>query len=410
MYTNKQDKTVVEQIFSMRCQKNVRAGEIVVSPVDLLMATDTTAPMTIRAFNNMGGKHVFDPSKVVFVIDHASPSPNETISNLHVMMREFVEKERIRFFESGEGVCHQLVMESGILKKHDIVLGADSHTCTYGAAGALATGVGATDLAAAMLTGKSWFKVPDTIKINLEGFLPKGVYAKDLILSLIGKLGNGGGIYCSFEFYGNVLEKLTLADKMTIANMVSEMGGKNCFICDSYTGLSGDSFAEYKETISIDTSQLVPVLACPHSVDNIVAVSEKKGIRINQIVLGSCTNGRLEDLRVAASILKGKHIAYGIRFYVYPASKKILLNAIEEGIISILIEAGAVILSPGCGVCVGTHGGVPGNGEIVLSTTNRNFLGRMGNNKANIFLSSPATAACSAITGVITDPRSCEVA
>ena len=402
---NETGKTVIEQIFSERSGRSVKAGQIVVAPVDLLMASDTTGPMTIKAFEAMGGEKVFDPAKVALVIDHAAPPPNQTIANLHMLMRDFAARHGVRLYESGEGICHQLLLESGLIKSGMIVLGADSHTCTYGCLGAFAAGVGATDLAAAMLAGQSWFKVPETIKIVISGRLQKGVSSKDLILCVIGKLGAGGAIYKSVEFYGDTLETLSLASKATIANMVSEMGGKNGFICDSSTGLASEPGAKFARVVEIDASRVEPQLACPHLVDNVHPVSEYEGTKVDQVVLGSCTNGRLEDLHTIAAILRGKHVARGVRFYVFPASQKILLDAANDGTLAAIVAAGAVIMPCGCGICVGTHMGVPGDGEVVLSTTNRNFCGRMGNNKAFVYLSSPATAAVSALAGCITDPR-----
>ena len=402
---NGNGKTVVEQIFSERCGREARAGQIVIAPVDMLMASDTTGPMTIKAFEGMGGEKVFDPAKVALVIDHAAPPPNQTIANLHLLMRSFAAKQGVRFYESGEGICHQLLLESGLIKQKMIVLGADSHTCTYGCLGAFAAGVGATDLAAAMLTGQSWFKVPETIKIVISGALQKGVSSKDLILYIIGILGAGGAIYKSVEFYGDTLESLSHASKATIANMVSEMGGKNGFICDSSTGVASEPGAVFSRVVEIDAASIVPMVACPHFVDNVHPVSEHEGMKVDQVVMGSCTNGRLEDLRTAVAILRGRHVAPSVRFYIFPASQKTLLAAVEDGTIAALVAAGAVIMPSGCGICVGTHMGVPGDGEVVLSTTNRNFCGRMGNNKAFVYLSSPATAAASALTGCLTDPR-----
>lgn len=401
-------KTAAEKVLSEKSGSDARSDTIVIASVDYLMASDTTAPMAIEAFSAMGGERVFDASKIAFVIDHASPPPNQTIANLHIMMRSFAARQSIRLYEAGEGICHQLLLESGALSEGDLVLGADSHTCTYGALGVMAAGVGSTDLAAAMLTGRSWFKVPRTMKIILEGILPNASSAKDIVLALIGKLGCDGATYRSVEFHGKTLDALSFSDKATIANMVSEMGGKNCFICDSSASIVSDSNAVFEEVVVVDVSNIRPMLACPHSVDNVLPVSELAGKRIDQVFLGSCTNGRLEDLRVAASILRGRRVAPGVRFYVNPASQKVFLQALKEGILQTLTEAGAVFLPPGCGPCVGTHNGIPGDGEVVVSTTNRNFRGRMGNNKALIYLASPATAAASALMGEITDPGTLE--
>lgn len=398
-------KTVVEKILSKHSGRELKAGDLALCNVDFLMASDTTAPIAMRSFNEMGGAKVANPQNIAFIIDHAAPAPNQLIANLHSGMREFVKEQNIIFHDVGEGVCHQLVVENGYVKPGDLVLGADSHTCTYGALGALATGVGSTDLAAAMMTGQSWFKVPGTIRINLNGKLPQGVYAKDLILYLVGKFGSDGATYQSIEFYGDALEELSLESKLTIANMVVEMGAKNGIICDSSTGMYSDSDAEYSKVVDVDLSALVPYVAKPHSVDNLASIEEVAGITINQGYLGSCTNGRIEDIRVAAKILKGNKVKEGIRFYVTPASKDVYMKALKEGLVEILIDAGAIFITPGCGACVGTHNGIPGNGENVISSTNRNFRGRMGNNQSFVYLASPATVAASVITGKITDPR-----
>ncbi len=400
-----QAKTIAEKILSFHSGKDVSAGDIVFCNIDFLMAHDANGPMAIKTFEEMGGVKVFDPSKIVLIMDHACPAPYERISNLHMMMRKFSKEQGIRLIEGGEGVCHQLVVERGFVKARDLVLGTDSHTCTYGALGAFSTGVGAADMGVAFLTGKNWFKVPETIRINLHGELKPRCSAKDVILYIIGCLGADGGNYKAFEFYGEYLENCAEADRLTIANMVVEMGGKTGFTCCSGLGIEADNGARYCKTIDIDLTSITPGVAKPHSVDNYCPVSEIAGMPFNQAFLGSCTNGRIEDLRTAAEILRGKHVADGIRLLIVPASKQILLKAIEEGILKDLLNAGAVLFTPGCGVCVGTHGGVPGDGEVVISTSNRNFKGRMGNNKAFVYLASPATVAASALYGVVTDPR-----
>lgn len=402
-------KTITEKILSLHSGRDVLAGEIVFCDIDFLMAHDANAPMAIKAFEDMGGIRVFDSSRIVFVIDHACPAPYERISNLHMLMRQFSKEQGIDLIEGGEGVCHQLVVERGFVKPGDLVIGTDSHTCTYGALGAFSTGVGATDMGVAFLTGENWFKVPETIRINLHGELEHQCSTKDIILYIIGYLGAERGNYKAFEFYGDYLEKCTEADRLTIANMVVEMGGKTGFTCYSGLGIEADRWAKYCEIIDIDLSKITPGIAKPHSVDNYSPVSDIAGLAINQAFFGSCTNGRIEDFRVAADILRGKHIVDGVRMLIVPASKNILLEAIEEGILTDLINAGAVLFTPGCGACVGTHGGVPGDGEIVISTANRNFKGRMGNNKAFIYLASPATVAASALYGVITDPRDIDI-
>jgi 3-isopropylmalate/(R)-2-methylmalate dehydratase large subunit len=354
----------------------------------------------------MGGIKVKNPERIAFFIDHASPAPNQKIANLHAMMREFAKAQGIILHDVGEGVCHQIVAEEGYVVSGDLAMGADSHTCTYGAMGVLAAGIGSTDLAAAMLTGQSWLKVPESIKISFIGDLSEGVYAKDLIIYLVGLFGSDGATYKSIEFYGTGLEKMSLESKMTLCNMVIEMGAKNGIVCDSSTGMKAEEDAKYQAEIEIDLSKLTPYVSKPHAVDNTALIEDVVGIPIHQGFLGSCTNGRIEDIRIAAKILKGKKIAENVRFIVTPASKTILLQAIKEGLIEILVEAGATLVTPGCGACVGTHNGIPGNGETVISSTNRNFKGRMGNNQSFIYLASPATVAASVLYGKITDPRS----
>ena len=398
-------KTVAEKILSAHCNGDVRAGDIAICEVDFLMATDTTAPIAIRAFREMGGKEVVRPENVAFVIDHAAPCPTQKIAQLHAFMREFAARQSIVLYDVGEGICHQLVAESGRIRPGDLAVGADSHTCTYGAQGALATGVGSTELAAAMLTGKVWLKVPESFRINFNGQLPAGVYAKDLVLYLVGRLGCDGATYKSLEFYGAPLEAMPLADKLTICNMVVEAGAKNGIICDSTTGMRHDPGAHFAEEFDIDLSALEPYVAVPHSVDNARRVSELGSVEIQQGFIGSCTNGRIEDLRAAAEILAGRKVAAGVRLYIIPASKRVFLQAIREGLVEALTEAGGVFITTGCGPCVGTHNGIPGDGDTVISSSNRNFRGRMGNNQALVYLASPATVAASVLHGRITDPR-----
>lgn len=398
-------KTVAEQILSMHSKTDARSGDIVLCDIDFLLASDTTAPIAIKSFKEMGGEKVVRSDNVVFVLDHAAPAPNQGIAQLHAMMREFAREQGILLYDLGEGICHQVVIENGHIKQGDLALGADSHTCTYGAVGALATGIGATEMAAAMFTGKSWFKVPDTFRINLHNSFPAGVFAKDLILYLIGKIGSDGASYKSVEFYGQSLEEMTLSDKLTICNMIVEMGAKNGIICDSTTGVTAEPQAKVEKTYDIDLSELEPYVAVPHRVDNAQKAKELGGITISQGFLGSCTNGRIEDLRVAAEILRGKRIPSGVRLLITPASKRVFLQAVREGLVETLTEAGGVFVTTGCGACVGTHNGIPGNGDNVISSTNRNFKGRMGNNQAPIYLASPATVAASVLMGKITDPR-----
>ena len=398
-------KTIAEKIIGRHAHTTVSAGEVALCDIDYVMMHDANGPLAIKAFENMGGAKVFDSARVVIVFDHCTPPANEKLSNIHAFLRGFVKEQGILFYEGGRGVCHQLMVESGLIRPGDLIIGSDSHTCTYGALGALSTGLGATDIAAAMLGGKLWFKVPETIRVNLHGRLPAGCGAKDIILTTIGILGADGCNYKSIEFYGDYFESSTQSQHLTIANMVVEMGAKCGFTCHSGLGITADPDAVYEKVVDIDLSHLVPVVAKPHTVDNIAPVSEVAGMPIQQAVLGSCTNGRYEDLALAAQILRGQHIHMDVRLLVLPASESILRQAAQSGVLADLIDAGATICTPGCGVCVGTLGGVPADGEVVISSTNRNFKGRMGNNKAQIYLASPQTVAVSALRGAITDPR-----
>ncbi|MBS6951748.1 MAG: 3-isopropylmalate dehydratase large subunit [Enterocloster asparagiformis] len=398
-------KTIAEKILGSHAGRDVHADEIALCNVDFIMLHDANSPLAIRAFESMGGTQVFDPDKVAVIFDHCTPPSNEKLSNIHAYLRRFARGQGVRFYEGGRGVCHQLMVESGILHPGDLVVGSDSHTCTYGALGVLSTGLGATDIAAAMFTGQLWFRVPKTIRIQLNGSLSPMCSAKDIILYVIGTLGADGGNYFSFEFYGDYLEKCSQSQRLTIANMLVEMGAKCGFLCHDGLGITADEDAVYEKNIEINLDGIEPVIAKPHTVDNICFVGEAEGIHINQAVLGSCTNGRLEDLEAAARILKGKHIHSDIRLLVLPASETVLRQAANTGVLVDLIDAGATICTPGCGICVGTLGGVPADGEVVISSTNRNFKGRMGNNKASIYLASPETVAASALMGEITDPR-----
>lgn len=412
-------QTIIEKILSGHSGQTAHAGDIVVAEVDLIMGQDGTSPLAIKAFEDMAGTEVCDCDKVAMVIDHSAPSPNEGVSALHKLMREFASQKGIKLYDIGEGVCHQLMPESGKVGPGRLVVGADSHTCTYGALNAFSTGVGSTDLAAAMISGKMWFKVPETVKFVLNGVLPRGVYAKDLILYLIGDVTADGVTYKAAEYTGEAVAALSVEGRMTMANMAIEMGAKaglmeadektaqwlKQFTADTFTPVFADGDAVYADIKEYDVSKLEPQVAMPHRVDNVAGISQAAGTPIQQAVIGTCTNGRLEDLRLAASILQGKKVHPEVRLIVAPASKQIFLDAMAEGVIQTLVEAGAAVVTPGCGPCVGTHNGVPSDGENVISTANRNFKGRMGNSKANIYLASPATVAASALTGEITDPR-----
>ncbi len=405
-------QTVSEKIISRHIGRSVGAGDLVVTPVDGVMATDTTAPLALKAFEKMGGTKVFDPTKCALVLDHAVPPPNERIANLHKMMRVFAAEQGMRLFEIGEGICHQVMIENAYVKPGDIFIGADSHTPTYGAVNAMASGVGSTDLAATMMTGKIWLKVPESIKIICNGQLQTGVSAKDLILYLVGKITISGATYKSVEFEGEAFEGMTVASRMTIANMVAEMGGKTAIVNPKgleldydFDPIYPDHDAHYVDTFEFDVSNLEPQVAAPESPDNVVNISQHAGQEINYAFIGTCCNGRLEDLQAAAQILKGKRIKSGVRMVIGPASKNVMLEAMNDGTLQILMNAGASIITPGCGPCVGTHQGVPGNDEVVISAANRNFRGRMGNPNSNIFLAAPATVAASALAGCITNPK-----
>jgi 3-isopropylmalate/(R)-2-methylmalate dehydratase large subunit len=411
--------TIAEKIFSNHCGRQVKAGDLVVTEVDFMMGQDGTSPLAIEAFKEMGGERVLDPSRIALVIDHSSPSPIEGVSNLHAMMRNFAAEQGLGLYDVGWGVCHCLLPEQGHVAPGDIVIGADSHTTTYGAINAFSTGVGSTDLAAAMMTGKLWFKVPLTLRLELKGELSVGVYSKDVALYLAGQLTADGATYLAVEYAGEVIESLSVEARLTISNMAVEIGAKAGLMqADSktmdwvsqrvsrpFTPASPDADADYHDVMEFDCGDLSPQIAEPHRVDNVRPVEEVEGTPIQEAVLGTCTNGRLEDLEVAADILAGRRVSPQVRMVVAPASRRVLMDGIEKGIVQKLIEAGAALVTPGCGPCVGTHNGVPADGDRVISTANRNFKGRMGNTNAFIYLASPATVAASAVAGKITDPR-----
>ena len=412
-------KTLAEKILSQKSGSEAKSGSIVVAKVDLVFVQDTTGPLTIRQFQASGFERLANPQKTALFIDHAAPSPNYGLSGDHVLLRNFAQQTGSIISDVGEGVCHQIVAES-LAKPGDVIIGADSHTVTAGALGAFATGMGSTDVAISLALGETWFRVPESIKIAVSGDFPDGVYAKDLILYLIGQIGADGATYKALEFGGNTVDSMSMSQRLTIANMVVEAGAKaGLFAADKttqdylasqgrgnhYQSIFPDADAVYEQTIQINVANLEPVVAKPHTVDNTAPVREVKGIKIQQVVIGTCTNGNLEDLAVAANILKGKKRHLETRLIVAPASRKITLDAIQAGYIQTLIEAEAVILPPGCGPCLGLHQGVLADGESCLSTSNRNFKGRMGGAKAFIYLGSPATAAATALTGEIADPR-----
>jgi len=404
--------TVSEKIISNHVGREVKAGELVVTAVDGVMATDTTAPLALKAYKAMGGTKVFDPTKCALILDHAVPPPNERIANLHKMMRVFAKEQGMRLFEIGEGICHQVMVENAYVRPGHIFIGADSHTPTYGAVNAFACGVGSTDLAATMMTGKIWLKVPKTIKVICHGPLQPGVTAKDLILYLVGKVTISGATYKAVEFEGSAFANMTIASRMTIANMVAEMGGKSANVTAQglelpydFDPIYADADADYEKVYEFDVSDLQPQIAAPPSPDLVGDIKDHLGKKIDYAFIGTCCNGRLEDLQIAARILQGKRIKEGVRMIIAPASKQVMTDAIEDGTLQTLMNAGVSFITPGCGPCVGTHLGVPGDDEVVISAANRNFKGRMGNPHAEIYLAAPATVAASALKGHITNPQ-----
>ncbi len=412
-------KTLAEKILSNRLHSDVYSGDTIIVPVDVAFVQDSTGPLTLRQLEASELNTVFDPEKVILFLDHSVPSSNKEISNDHIYLRSFAREKGAVLSETGEGVCHQIVAES-YASPGNIIVGADSHTVTAGGLGAFATGMGSTDVAIAIGLGKTWLRVPEAIRITVTGSFSPGIYAKDLIMHIIGKLGADGATYKALEFGGETVDRMSMPERLTIANMAVEAGAKvGLFPSDSTTQtflknqgrgnqhvtLQPDPDANYELTIEIDAGSLESTVAKPHTVDNTALARELKGTHIDQVFIGTCTNGRLEDLQVAASIVKGKKRDKDTRFIVAPASRAIMAEAMAKGYIQTLVEARATILPPGCAACLGIHQGVLGDGEACLSTANRNFKGRMGNPEAFIYLASPATAAASALQGEITDPR-----
>jgi len=408
--------TLAEKIIFRKTGKQPTPGDIVVLPIDAAMAHDGTAPLMIKSFEAMGARRVWSRDKAAFVIDHISPSSNEGTSALHKMMRDFAASYGVTLYDVGEGICHQILPEKGYIFPGGVVVGADSHTCTHGAFAAFSTGIGSTDMAAVFASGKLWFKVPETLRINITGALPSNVMSKDAIIYAIGKVGADGATYKAVEFSGNAVKNMTMDSRMTMCNMAIEMGGKTGLIAsDSVTRqflegrihvpfveLAADGDANYSDVLEIEAEKLEPQLSCPHQVDNVKPVSSLEGMHVDQVFIGSCTNGRLEDLRVVVKVLRGKKVK--ARTIVMPASREIMLGAIREGLIEELVKAGCAVGVPGCGPCVGGHHGVPSPAETVISTTNRNFKGRMGCADADIYLASPLTAAYAALYGKLAIP------
>lgn len=407
--------TLVEKIISEHSGKTVHSGELVISKVDVTAVQDGTGPLTVQEFKKLGKDKLNNPARTILFIDHASPSPRKELSNTHVLLRDFANEYGAVLSDVGAGVCHQRLVES-FVNPGEILIGADSHTCTSGALGAFATGMGSTDVAVAMALGKTWLKVPSTFKIEVNGNFKKGVCAKDLMLYLIGMIGADGATYKALEFCGETIENMSMSERFTLANMAVEAGAKcGLFIADDKTKeflrrrgredkfrqILPDSDAEYERVIKINAEDVSYTVSCPHTVDNIKNADELGHIKVNQVYVGTCTNGRIEDLRIVAEILKGRKVHPDVRMLICPASKDVYKNALEEGLIDIFVEADAAVLPPGCGPCVGVHAGILGDGEVCLATQNRNFQGRMGNTNGFIYLSSPYVAAHTALRGYI---------
>ena len=414
--------TMTQKILAAHCGlDSVEAGQLIEADLDLVLGNDITSPVAIHEMDKMAVDGVFHKDKIALVMDHFVPNKDIKSAEHCKCVREFACKHEIsNYFDVGEmGIEHALLPEKGLTVAGDVIIGADSHTCTYGALGAFSTGVGSTDMAAGMATGKAWFKVPSAMKFVLTGKPAKWVSGKDIILHIIGMIGVDGALYRSMEFVGDGIQYLSMDDRFTIANMAIEAGGKNgIFPVDDvakqymeehskrpYVVYEADEDAVYEEEYTIDLSALKPTVAFPHLPENTRTIDEVGEVRIDQVVIGSCTNGRLEDLRIAASILKGKRVKKGVRVIVIPATQKIYLDAMEEGLLRIFIEAGAIVSTPTCGPCLGGYMGVLAEGERCISTTNRNFVGRMGHPKSEVYLASPAVAAASAITGKISGPK-----
>ena len=414
--------TITEKILSVHAgREEVQPGELINAKVDIALGNDITSPIAIKEFRKAGGKKVFDRDKVVLVPDHFTPNKDIDAAEQCKFIREFAREQRLtHYYDGGEtGVEHALLPEQGIVLPGDLVIGADSHTCTYGALGAFATGVGSTDLAAAMMSGEAWFKVPESMKFVLSGKMNKWVSGKDLILYIIGRIGVDGALYKAMEFTGDTIATLTMADRLTMANMAIEAGAKNgIFPPDDitrqyveprakrkFTFYASDAGASYSDLIEIDVNRIEPQVACPHLPSNVKGISELDAITIDQALIGSCTNGRIEDLRVAAGILKGRKAAPYVRLIIGPATPEIYKMALEEGLIRIFMDANAIVSPPSCGACLGGHLGILAKGERAIATTNRNFVGRMGHPGSEVYLANPAIAAASAVLGRIGSPE-----
>jgi 3-isopropylmalate/(R)-2-methylmalate dehydratase large subunit len=417
---------ITEKILAQASGKQVvHPDEIVDANVDMIMVHDLTGPLAVEAFKKIGVKKVWDNKKVVVILDHQVPAESIKAAELHKTMRQFAKDQRLRIYDIGRGgICHQVMPEKGHVIPGTVIVGADSHTCTYGAFGAFATGIGSTEAAAVFATGEIWLKVPRAIKVNVTGQFQEYVTPKDLILSIIGLVSVEGALYKSVEFTGPTIKSMSIAGRMTLCNMAVEMGAKNGIIepdettrkflegrvktLPNFEALKSDKHAVYERTIEFDVSKMEPQVACPSSVDNVKPISEVGNIPIEQAFIGSCTNGRIEDLRLAAQVLRGKRVKDNVRALVIPASQEVYKQASNEGLLEIFTDAGAIVCGSACGPCLGGHIGLLAADEACISTSNRNFIGRMGSAQASIFLASPATVAASAVKGKITDPRKLE--
>jgi 3-isopropylmalate/(R)-2-methylmalate dehydratase large subunit len=406
--------TLVEEIFSAKSGKKVCAKDIVVADVDRILSHDSTTPLAINVFEELS-KPIQCKDKLAIFFDHFYPSPSVQASELHEKTMSFVREHDLKNFFA-EGICHQLMVEKGLVVPGQLVVGADSHTCTAGGIGAVGTGMGSTDIAIAWAFGKQWFRVPETIKIVSNGNLKKGVYCKDLILKIVGEVGAEGANYFCIEFSGTTIQKSNLSERLTLSNMAVEMGAKTALIEPDKKVLQELELQKdfvltesinpvYSKEFFVDTANLEPQVAVSSKVDKVVSVESVSGTKIDQVFIGTCTNGRIEDLRVAEKILDGERVSQNTKTIIVPATNKVYVQAMKEGLLEKFIQAGAVIGNPGCGPCIGRHQGVLGKKEKALTTMNRNFVGRMGSADAEIYLASPATAACTAVMGEITDPR-----
>ena len=406
--------TLAQKILSAHADHTVQIGELVVANIDVCATQDGTGPLAIKEFKKLG-KQLKNPKRTILFIDHAAPSPRKELSNAHNIIREFAAEYGAVLSDIGCGVCHQRLIEDYV-NPGEILVGADSHTCTSGALGAFATGMGSTDIAVSMAFGKTWFKVPPSFKIEVVGKFAPNVVSKDLMLYLIGLIGADGATYKVLEFCGETIKNMSMSERFTLANMAVEAGAKAGLFetdektleflksrgrADKFKEIKMDNDAIYERVIKIDASTIKPMVSCPHTVDNVKCADELNEIKVNQVFVGTCTNGRIEDLRVVADVLKGNKVASDVRMIIAPASKDIYVQAAKEGLLEIFLESGANLFPAGCGPCVGVHGGILGDGEVCLATQNRNFQGRMGNTEGFIYLSSPYTAAKSAIAGYI---------